>query len=113
MVAVSRGGDGFVFTSDCRILDEPTHDATLVCDALSLALFRRDFPNGTILHSDRGSQYCSQRYQRLLANNRLRCSMGRRATCDDNAVTESFFHTLKVELVHRMPYTAHGESQYF
>jgi transposase InsO family protein len=77
----------------------------LVCDALSMALFRRGFPKGTILHSDRGSQYCSKRYQRLIANNRLRCSMGRRATCYDNAVTESFFHTLKVELVHRMPYT--------
>ncbi|MDT3778180.1 IS3 family transposase [Nitrospira sp. MA-1] len=77
----------------------------LVCDALSMALFRRSFPKGTILHSDRGSQYCSKCYQRLLANNRLRCSMGRRATCYDNAVTESFFHTLKVELVHRMRYT--------
>jgi transposase InsO family protein len=77
----------------------------LVCDALSMALFRRSFPKGTILHSDRGSQYCSKRYQRLLVNNRLRCSMGRRATCYDNAVTESFFHTLKVELVHRMLYT--------
>jgi putative transposase len=77
----------------------------LVCDALSMALFRRSFPKDTILHSDRGSQYCSRRYQRLLVNNRLRCSMGRRATCYDNAVTESFFHTLGVELVHRMRYT--------
>ncbi len=58
----------------------------LVCDALSMALFRRSFPKGTILHSDRGSQYCSNRYQRLLANNRLCCSMGRRATCYDNGV---------------------------
>ncbi len=77
----------------------------LVCDALSMALFRRGFPKDIILHSDRGSQYCSKRYQRLMANNQLRCSMGRRATCYDNAVTESFFHTLKVELVHRMRYT--------
>jgi transposase InsO family protein len=77
----------------------------LVCDALSMALFRRGFPKGTILHSDRGSQYCSKRYQRLIATNRLRCSMERRATCYDNAVTESFFHTRKVELVYRMPYT--------
>ena len=77
----------------------------LVCDALNLALFRRQFPKNIILHSDRGSQYCSKRYQRLLANNQLRCSMGRRATCYDNAVTESFFHTLKVELIHRVPYS--------
>lgn len=76
----------------------------LVCDALTMALFRRHFPQGTIIHSDRGSQYCAKRYQRLIKNNGLRCSMGRRANCYDNAVTESFFHTLKVELVHRQRY---------
>ncbi len=76
----------------------------LVCDALTMALFRRHFPKGTIIHSDRGSQYCSKRYQRLINNNGLRCSMGRRATCYDNAAMESFFHTLKVELVHRERY---------
>jgi len=76
----------------------------LVCDALSMALFRRHFPKGTIIHSDRGSQYCSKRYQRLISNNGLRCSMGRRANCYDNAAMESFFHTLKVELVHRERY---------
>ena len=76
----------------------------LVCDALTMALFRRRFPKGTIIHSDRGSQYCSKRYQRLINNNGLRCSMGRRANCYDNAVTESFFHTLKVELIHRERY---------
>ena len=76
----------------------------LVGDALTMALFRRHFPKGTIIHSDRGSQYCSKHYQRLIKNNGLRCSMGRRANCYDNAVTESFFHTLKVELVHRERY---------
>lgn len=73
----------------------------LVADALTMALFRRAFPKGTIIHSDRGSQYCATRYQRLIARHGLRCSMGRRATCYDNATMESFFHTLKVELVHR------------
>jgi putative transposase len=73
----------------------------LACDALTLALFRRGFPKSTIIHSDRGSQYGSQRYQRLRKTTGLRGSMGRRATCDDHAVTESFFHTLKVELIHR------------
>jgi transposase InsO family protein len=77
----------------------------LVCDALTMALFRRHFPRGTIIHSDRGSQYCSKRYQRLISNNGLRCSMGRRANCYDNAAMESYFHTLKVELVHRERYT--------
>jgi len=76
----------------------------LVCDALTMALFRRHFPKDTIIHSDRGSQYCSRRYQRLIRNNGLRCSMGRKANCYDNAAMESFFHTLKVELVHRERY---------
>ena len=83
----------------------------LVCDALTMALFRRHFPKGTILHSDRGSQYCSQRYQRLIKINGLRCSMGHTANCYDNAVTESFFHTLKVELVHRERYSTRREAQ--
>jgi putative transposase len=83
----------------------------LVCDALTMALLRRQFPIGTIVHCDRGSQYCSKRYQQLLSNNALRCSMGRRATCYDNAVTQSFFHSLKVELVHRQRYTTRRMAQ--
>ena len=83
----------------------------LVCDALTMALFRRNFPKATIIHSDRGSQYCSQRYQRLIRNHGLCGSMGRKATCYDNAVTESFFHTLKVELVHRERYVTRRMAQ--
>jgi transposase InsO family protein len=84
----------------------------LVCDALTMALFRRHFPKGTIIHSDRGSQYCSKRYQRLIKSNGLRCSMGRRANCYDNAAMESFFHTLKVELVHRERYVTRRMARY-
>lgn len=76
----------------------------LVMDALTMALFRRGFPKGTIIHSDRGSQYCAAAYQRLIREKHLRCSMGRRANCYDNAAMESFFHTLKVEQVHRQRY---------
>lgn len=76
----------------------------LVSDALTMALFRRGFPKGVIIHSDRGSQYCSRAYQRLIKVMRLRCSMGRRANCYDNAAMESFFHSLKVELIHRERY---------
>ncbi len=76
----------------------------LMCDALTMALFRRGFPKGVIIHSDRGSQYCSEAYQKLIKVMKLRCSMDRRATCYDNAAMESFFHTLKVELVHRERY---------
>jgi transposase InsO family protein len=76
----------------------------LVIDALTMALFRRKFPKDTIIHSDRGSQYCSAAYQKLIKKAGLRCSMGRRANCYDNAAMESFFHTLKVELIHRVRY---------
>ncbi len=83
----------------------------LVCDALTMALFRRGFPKGTIIHSDRGSQYCSHRYQQLIKRNGLCCSMGHKANGYDNAVTESFFHTLKVELVHRERYGTRRRAQ--
>lgn len=76
----------------------------LVCDALMMALFRRGFPKGVIVHSDRGSQYCCRRYQKLLAQNKLVCSMSRKGCCYDNAAMESFFHSLKVELIYRESY---------
>ena len=74
--------------------------ADLVCNALLMALFRRGFPRGVLVHSDRGSQYCSRKYQRLLKGNHLICSMSRRGNCWDNAVVESFFHTMKIECIH-------------
>jgi len=74
--------------------------ANLVEDALKMTLFRRRFPEGVIVHSDRGIQYCSGSYQRLLNANNLICSMSSVGYCYDNAAMESFFHTLKVELVH-------------
>lgn len=60
--------------------------ASLVCDALQMALWRRKRPQGVIIHSDRGSQYCSHDYQALLAKNRLICSMSKRGDCYDSAV---------------------------
>jgi putative transposase len=75
-----------------------TDDLTL--DALGLALARRRPPRGLLHHSDRGSQYASADYQRALAQHGIVCSMSRRGDCWDNAVAESFFATLKVELVH-------------
>jgi putative transposase len=83
----------------------------LVCDALIMALCRRGFPTQTIIHSDRGSQYCSQRDQQVIKSYGLCGSMGRRAPCYDHAVTESFFHTLKVELVHRERYVTRRMAQ--
>src|SRR6266852_2913244 len=75
-----------------------TDDLTL--DALGLALARRRPPQGLLHHSDRGSQYASGDYQRVLAQHGIVCSMSRRGDCWDNAVAESFFATLKIELVH-------------
>lgn len=84
----------------------------LVCDALTMALFRRGFPKGVIIHSDRGSQYCSNRYQRLIKLNQLNCSMSRKGCCYDNAAMESFFHSLKVEMIYRECYETREQARH-
>lgn len=71
----------------------------LVIDALTMAIAQRRPPAGLIHHSDRGSQYASRAFQEMLAAHRMTCSMSRRGDCYDNAVVESFFGTLKCELV--------------
>lgn len=70
--------------------------AALVCDALRMALWRRKRPRNVIVHSDRGSQYCSLDYQTLLRENQLICSMSKKGDCYDNAAMESWNHSLKV-----------------
>jgi transposase InsO family protein len=77
---------------------QPTPGTGLCVTALTQAIGRRRPAPGLIHHSDRGVQYTSHRYQVLLAKHGMRPSMSRRANCWDNAVTESFFGTLKVEL---------------
>jgi len=74
--------------------------AQLVCDALMMALWRRGMPTGVIVHSDRGSQYCSGTYRALLDEQGLICSMSGKGNCYDNACAESFFHSFKVEAIH-------------
>lgn len=74
--------------------------AKLACDALKMALQRRKKPCGIIVHIDRGSQYCSQDYSNILKDNKLKPSMSAKGCCYDNACAESFFHSLKVELIH-------------
>lgn len=78
----------------------------LVSDALEMALWRRKKPTGVLFHSDQGSQYCSNDYQLLLKRYQLVCSMSGKGNCYDNAVAESFFHTLKVELIHGERFTS-------
>ena len=75
-----------------------TMETDLVCAAWHMALGRRRPSPGLIHHSDRGSQYTSAGYQSLLRAQGVTCSMSRRGNCFDNAPTESFFRTLKVEL---------------
>ena len=72
----------------------------LVCDALRMAIHHRRPAPGLILHSDRGSQYASTVFGDLLDANGIRQSLSRPGQCWDNAVAESFFATLKTELVH-------------
>jgi putative transposase len=73
-------------------------DSRLVVDALAMAISRRRPGAGLVAHSDRGSQYASEHYQRLLVDHEIICSMSRRANCWDNAPMESFFASLKKEL---------------
>ncbi|QGQ24654.1 transposase [Gimesia benthica] len=63
-------------------------------------------------HSDRGSQYCSEEYQRTLKINGIQCSMSRKGDCWDNAVMESFFATLKKELIHRQKYETRASARH-
>lgn len=85
--------------------------ADLVCSALNMALFRRNFPSGVIIHSDKGSQYCSKQYQDVIKEYWLLSSMSYKGCCYDNAACESFFGTLKVELVHDENYKTREEAK--
>lgn len=77
---------------------------TLCCEALHMACLRRNPPQDLIHHSDRGVQYASAQYRRVLAAQHFVQSMSRKGNCWDNAMVESFFHTLKVERLHRQQY---------
>jgi transposase InsO family protein len=84
---------------------------SLVTEALSVALARRNPSRGVIFHSDRGCQYTSQEFADFCAENGVVRSMGRRGTCYDNAVSESFFATYKKELIHTRPWNTVAEVQ--
>lgn len=76
----------------------------LVVDALDMALKNRRPPLGVIFHSDRGSQYTSQQFRDFCTEHHVRPSVGKTGVCYDNAVSESFFATIKKELVHLRPW---------
>jgi putative transposase len=85
--------------------------AQLVCDALQMAIWRRRPKAGLIHHSDRGSQYASKVFKRLLKAHGIRGSMSRKGDCWDNSVVESFFGTLKQEQVQWKHYQTRYEAQ--
>jgi putative transposase len=86
-------------------------DSRLVVDALEMAVSRRLPGAGLVAHSDRGSQYASEHYQRLLGSQGISCGMSRRGNCWDNAPMESFFASLKKELVHGENYATREEAR--
>jgi len=89
----------------------PFIDTSLVLMALNLALERNRPPAQLIFHSDRGVQYASSDYRKALANAGLLPSMSRKANCYDNATMESFWSTLKLELVYRQTFANHLEAR--
>ena len=93
---------------------DATMTSRLVVDALEMALTRRRTLKGScalVAHSDRGSQYASEHYRRRLKEERIKCSMSRRGDCWDNAPMESFFASLKKELVHDEDYVTREQAR--
>ena len=83
----------------------------IALDALKMALQDRKPPQGLLHHSDRGSQYASHDYQQLLAVHGIQSSMSRKGNCWDNAVAESFFATLKMELVYQNQWSTRTQAR--
>jgi len=86
-------------------------ETSLVTEALSMAYWRRKPGQGLIHHSDRGSQYAGCDYQNLLGAYGMICSMSRKGNCWDNAVVESFFHSLKTEWTTDMLYRNRNDAR--
>ena len=87
------------------------NNAELVQAALTMAIWRRGEIKDVIVHSDQGSTYASGGYQKQLSDSKLRCSMSRKGECLDNAVAESFFGSLKNELVYHEDYRTRAQAR--
>jgi len=83
----------------------------LIIAALNMAIYQRRPGAGLIHHSDRGCQYASNKHQEILQQHGITCSMSRKGDCWDNAVMESFFHTLKTELVNHRRYQLRSQAK--
>jgi putative transposase len=86
-------------------------DTSLVLDALSMALLHRNPPPNLLFHSDRGVQYASSDFRAALAQANLIPSMSRKGNCYDNATMESFWSSLKLELVYRRDFATHSQAR--
>ncbi len=85
--------------------------AGLVTDALVMAIWRRGKPDALLHHSDQGSQYTSEQFQALMADNGVQCSMSRSGNFWDNAAMESFFSSLKTERIGRKTYRTRDDAK--
>jgi putative transposase len=85
--------------------------AQLVTDALVMAIWRRGKPDALLHHSDQGSQYTSEQFQRLMADNGVTCSMSRSGNVWDNTAMESFFSSLKTERTARRTYRTRDQAK--
>jgi putative transposase len=90
-------------------IDERLH-TRLIINALNIARSKRSSLNGAIFHSDRGSQYASNEFREHLSRYGMIQSMSAKGNCYDNAVAESFFHTLKTELIYHMRFQSKEEA---
>ena len=88
-----------------------TMTAQLVTDALMMAIWRRGKPDALLHHFDQGSQYTSEQFQRLMADNGVTCSMSRSGNVWDNAAMESFFSSLKTERIARKTYRTRNQAK--
>lgn len=87
------------------------NNTELVQDALTMAVWRQGHIDNIIVHSDQGSTYASGNYQAQLKRHNLQCSMSRKGECLDNAVAESFFGTLKNELIYHEDYKTRAQAR--
>ena len=83
----------------------------LANDALLMTIWSRKPIKGLITHSDRGSQYASKSHRKIIEEHHLVQSMSRKGDCWDNAVAESFFHSLKTELIHHCQFKTREEAK--
>ena len=114
-------GEGWLYL--CIVMDlfarniigwsmQTTLSQQLVLDAFDMAYQRTQPEENVIFHSDRGSQYASRAFRRVLQQKKFRQSMSRKGDCYDNACAESFFHTLKIEEVYPCLYATRAEARY-